>query len=132
MILVDTSVWIDFLTGAETPHRHELHRLIEEGDEVGLPEISLAEILQGIRSDTQFKKTKDYLLNFPIFGPAGVETYIQSSEIYRQCRRKGITVRSTIDCLITSIAIEKKAQLMQRDRDFENIAGVVGLKLYSV
>lgn len=132
MIVVDTSVWIDFLTGAESPHRHELHRLIETGQEIGLTEISLTEILQGIKSDILFSKTKNYLLDFPLLSPKGVETYVESAVIYKSCRRKGKTVRSTIDCLISAITREQNASLFHKDRDFDHIADCVGLRLYEI
>jgi len=132
MIVVDTSVWIDFLRGSESPHRHELHRLIKTGQEIGLTEISLAEILQGIKSDALFTKTKNYLMDFPLLCPRGLETYVESAVIYKSCRRKGKTVRSTIDCLISAITREHDASLFHKDRDFDHIADCVGLQLYEI
>ncbi|MDH3975695.1 MAG: PIN domain nuclease [Deltaproteobacteria bacterium] len=137
MIVIDTSVWIDFLTGAESAHRHELHRLIETGQDIGLTEVSLTEvslteILQGIKSDTLFNKTKNYLIDFPILRPKSIETYIESAIIYKKCRRKGKTVRSTIDCLISAITSEHDASLFHKDRDFHHIAQYTALRLYDI
>jgi len=130
MILVDTSVWIDFLKGANSKERRALHRLIEEEEDVSITEIILTEILQGIKEDKDFKRVKDYLLEFPIYGPEGIETYLRAAAIYRDCRKKGKTVRKTIDCIIAAICMENGLTLLHRDSDFELIAACTGLKCY--
>ena len=89
MILVDTSVWIDFLTGKEIPHRNLLHQMIEREEDICLSEIILTEILQGIRDDSIYASTKDYLFEFPIIIPRSTETYLEAAEIYRRCRKQG-------------------------------------------
>ena len=96
MILVDTSVWIDFLRGVESVHRQTLHRLIEDEEDISITEIILTEILQGIKKDKDFHTIKDYLLEFPIHRPKGVETYLKAARIYRDCRKKGKTIRKTV------------------------------------
>src|SRR3990172_1969300 len=103
MILVDTSVWVDFLRGKKSAQRHILHRLIEEEEDISITEIILTEIIQGISNDRDFQTIKDYLLEFPIYMPKGIETYLKAAEIYRTCRRKGKTVRKTVDCIIAAI-----------------------------
>jgi len=128
MILVDTSVWIDFLNGADSKERHALHRLIEEDENISITEIILTEILQGIKNDENFKKVKDYLLEFPIHQPKGAGTYLKAAEIYRHCRKKGKTVRKTVDCIIAAICIENNLILFHKDSDFENIKACAGLK----
>ncbi|MBI5682263.1 MAG: PIN domain nuclease [Deltaproteobacteria bacterium] len=128
MILVDTSVWIDFLTGRDTPHRRLLHRLLENEEEICITEIILAEILQGIKEDADYDTVKNYLLEFPIIKPNGIHSYIMAAEIYRKCRRYGKTVRKTIDCIIAAIAIENKVALFHNDVDFKVIKKQADLK----
>ena len=130
MILVDTSVWIDFLRGVNSPQRRTLHKLIEDEEDISITEIILTEILQGIKEDKDFKTTKDYLLEFPIHRPKGVETYLKAAEIYRDCRKKGKTVRKTVDCIIAAICIENSLTLLHKDSDFDLIAECSGLRCY--
>lgn len=132
MILVDTSVWIDFLGGKDTVHRHLLHQLIEKEEDVCITEIILTEILQGIRDDALFNTTKKYLLEFPVIKPKGIETYIKAAEIFRKCRKQGKTIRKTIDCIIASIAIENNFTLLHNDSDFEVIEKFSGLRTVEV
>ncbi len=132
MILVDTSVWIDFLKGAESRERHALHRLIEEEEEISITEIVLTEILQGIKEDEDFKRVKDYLLEFSVHGPKGIETYLKAAEIYRECRKKGKTVRKTVDCIIAAMCIENSLTLLHKDNDFDIIEECAGLKVLKV
>lgn len=129
MILVDTSVWIDFLRGVNSPQRRTLHRLIENEEDISITEIILTEILQGIKEDKDFKRVKDYLLEFPIYGPRGIETYLKAAEIYRDCRKKGKTVRKTVDCIITAICLENDLTLLHKDNDFELIGACIELKV---
>jgi len=132
MILVDTSVWVDFLRGMDSRERWTLHRLIEDEADVAITEIILTEILQGIKHDRDFRTTKDYLLEYPIYKPTGVETYLKAAWIYRDCRRKGKTIRKTVDCIIAAICIENDLALLHKDRDFDRIAACAGLKCFQV
>lgn len=132
MIVVDTSVWIDFFIGKETRQRHLLHQLIEKEEDICLTKIILTEILQGIKDDMIYEIIKSYLLEFPIIKPKGNETYIAAAEIYRKCRKQGKTLRKTIDCIIASIVKENDFALLHKDNDFEVIKKVVGLKIVKV
>jgi len=131
MILVDTSVWIDFLRGVDSPQRLILHKLIEEEADISITEIILTEILQGINNDKDFETLKDYLLAFPIYSEKGTETYLNSARIYRACRKKGKTVRKTIDCIIAAICVENGLTLIHNDSDFDTIGACTELKIYS-
>lgn len=124
MILVDTSVWVDLLKGAESPHRFVLHGLIDSERDVCLADIILTEVLQGIKSDRDFRMAKGYLLKFPVYGLDGIESYTSAALLYRRCRKKGVTLRGTIDCLIAQIAIDHGLVLFHKDRDYEQIAKV--------
>lgn len=128
MILVDTSVWIDFFRG--TGSARILHHLIEREESLCLTGIHLAEILQGIKEDRVHEQIQRHLLTFPIFLTNGVETYLHASDIFRTCRRRGKTIRKTVDCIISAISIENNLTLLHNDRDFDNIAKYTRLKIY--
>ncbi len=132
MILVDTSVWIDFLNGAHSKERHALHRLIEEEEDISITEMILTEILQGIKEDKDFKRVKDYLLELPIHRPKGTETYLKAAGIYRDCRKRGKTVRKTVDCIIAAICMENNLTLLHKDSDFELIRACTRLKVLRI
>ncbi|WP_297212673.1 MULTISPECIES: type II toxin-antitoxin system VapC family toxin [Thermodesulfovibrio] len=128
MLIVDTSVWIDFLRGEKTNACKTLRELINSEEEIYITEIILTEILQGIKDDKLYNLTKEYLLYFPVLKPKGIETYIRASEIFRSCKKQGNTVRKTIDCIIASIAVENKATIIHKDMDFEKIKESLELK----
>lgn len=132
MILADASVWVDFLRGEDSPERRLLHRLIEEEEDISMTEIILTEILQGVKHDGEFQTIKDYLLDFPIYRPKGIETYIHAARIYRDCRKKGKTVRRTVDCIIAAICIENDLTLLHKDSDFDLIQACTGLQIIQV
>jgi predicted nucleic acid-binding protein len=132
MILVDSSVWIDFFRGTDSIFQRKLHQLIEEEEDLCLTAIHLTEILQGIKSDTEFERTKRYLLSFPIFPFKTTDTYVHAARIYRTCQRSGNTIRKTVDCLIAAVAIENGLALFHNDKDFDKIAACTKLKTYAL
>lgn len=127
MALVDTTVWIDFFSGKSLKHVKILEKLITEKEDVCICGIILTEILQGIREETAYRKTKQLLGNL-IFLPMQYSSFILASEIYRKLRRKGITIRKTMDCMIAAVAIEHSVSLLHNDRDFVPIEKHLGLK----
>lgn len=132
MIVADTTVWVDFLEGRGTQQDHHLQRLIEEGAPVALTDVVYCEVLQGIVSDALYRKIREILLAFPILCVSGLETFEEASGIYRDCRKKGLTIRSTVDCLIAATCLQAGAELFHNDRDFEAIAKVRNLRLHPV
>ena len=130
MILVDTTIWIDFLQGTKSIFRKRLHQLIEQEEDLCLTAINLTEILQGIQIDTDFERTRRYLLSFPLFLVKDIDTHIHAARIYRACRRSGKTVRKTVDCIIAAVAIENDLTLFHNDRDFGKIAACTNLKVF--
>lgn len=132
MILVDTSVWIDFLNGRNTSHRKFLHDLLESEEDICLNEIILMEILQGIKEDKLHREVKGYLLAFNVLNSIPVESYIHASDIYRMCRKKGVTIRKSVDCLISAIALENNVPLLHNDSDFNKIAKYTDLKIIKI
>ena len=129
MVLVDTTVWIDFFADRSEPHVGKLQALIENDEDLSLCGVVLTEILQGIRTDTDFKKTKEYLDDL-IFLPMRRGTFVRAAEIYRSLRKKGITIRKPVDCIIASVAIEYDIHLLHNDRDFNYISKHSKLKVY--
>jgi len=130
MILVDTSVWVDLLRGVDSPSCRQLRRLIEAEEDLALTGIVITEILQGIAKEREFQMIRDHLLEFPVFEPKGVETYLTAAGIFRECRRKGKTVRKTVDCIIAAVCLENDLILLHQDADFDRIAACTGLKCY--
>jgi predicted nucleic acid-binding protein len=129
MVLVDTTVWIDFFAGRNEPHVTALQKLIEDEKDLSLCGVILAEVLQGIRSDTDFIKTKEYLGELIIL-PMRQITFLRAAEIYRSLRKKGLTIRKPVDCMIASVAIEYDIHLLHNDRDFDNIAKHSKLRIH--
>ncbi len=130
MIVVDTTVWIDFLEARNTLFDLHLKDLVERGESIGLTDLIYCEVLQGILDDTKFRHTRSILRAYPIFQVRGLRTFEHAVSIYRACRRRGLTIRKTADCLIAATCIETRAELYHNDRDFESIAKVRGLKIY--
>jgi hypothetical protein len=130
MILVDTSVWINFFNGPETKIVQLLSDLVEAEEDLCISEYILGEVLQGFKFDRDFETAMNHLLNFPVFFLPNLDSYIQAAQIYRKCRRQGITIRKTADCLIAQTAIENKLVLLHQDSDFDRIAQVCSLKIY--
>ncbi len=124
MILVDTSVWIDFLTRRAQPPAVEA----KITDLVTCPPV-VQEILQGFTDQTSYTSFEDRLLEFPCLSePVPLELYMKAAAIYREGRRKGYTIRSAVDCLVAAIAIEHGVPVWHRDRDFTAIARYTSLR----
>lgn len=123
MILVDSSVWIDFFNGNEGPETRRLEMLLDMGETVCVTQIILMEVLQGFRRDRDFRVARRHLGACDVIPPAGDSTFVDAASMYRLLRSKGITIRSSIDCLIACIAMEHRAVILHRDRDYPHIAG---------
>lgn len=130
MIVVDTSVWIDFLEAKGTSFDLHLTDLIRRGESLALTDLIYCEVLQGILDESAFRRARTILRSYPIFRMHGLDTFEHSARIYRDCRRRGFTIRKTVDCLIAATCMEAGAELYHNDRDFEVIAKVRDLKIY--
>jgi predicted nucleic acid-binding protein len=130
VIVVDTTVWIDFFNGAGTPEDRYLQRLITAGRSLALTDLIFCEILQGIREDAAFERTRGLLLLYPILRMERLATFEHAARIYRTCRTRGLTVRKTIDCLIAALCIEEDVELFHKDSDFDAIARVTPLGVH--
>ncbi len=129
-MLVDTSVWIPWLLGRETPFTRQLDTLLDQADALLAPAI-LQELLQGARSKAEIRRLHDEFSDQPMLR-AGDTTYWLAGELYARCRWQGVTIRSPHDCLIAALAIEHDTLLLHEDRDFEHIAEIEpGLRLWT-
>jgi predicted nucleic acid-binding protein len=127
MVMVDTTVWIDFFSAHSYPHVKTLENLILNREDICICGIILTEVLQGIRKDSEFRRTRDLFATL-IFLPMRYSSFLRSAEIYRKLRRKGITIRKPVDCMIASIAIENEIPLLHNDKDFLQIEKSFGLR----
>lgn len=129
MVLVDTSVWVDFFNGVSSREAGTLATLIAGDEPVAITGIIVTEILQGLKSDRQAEKIQNLLTAFEYLDEMPSQDYARAAKIYRDCRAKGLTIRSTIDCVIAQIAVTRDARLLAKDRDFEAIARTIPLRL---
>ena len=127
MILVDTSVWIDFFSSAPGATGRELRRMIADAEPLALAGIIVSEILQGLTRNVD--QIERHLRSWVLLEPAGFETYRNSAVIFRQARSRGLTLTTT-DALIAAIAMEKGVPLFTLDKDFARIARFTPLRLY--
>lgn len=128
MILVDSSVWIDFFSSSPGRAGAELRRMVEDAEPFALTGVVVAEVLQGLTKDA--KHIERYLAQWEMLEPRGFETYCQAATIYRTARAKGIAP-ATIDTLIAAIALEHNASVFTLDHDFSRIARITRLALYN-
>jgi predicted nucleic acid-binding protein len=126
MWIVDSSVWIDYFRGAETPATNLLHAALGR-QELGIGDIILCEVLQGFPAQHDYVRARTALLQFPVFTLGGIDIALQCAENYRTLRRQGITVRKTIDCLIATFTIARGFALLHSDRDFAPFEQYLGL-----
>ena len=125
MFLVDTSVWIDLLRQYDTGPVRILRSLFEQRLPYGITGIIYQEVLQGARSEMDFDKLREYLGTQCFYHPKeSVGSYAEAARLYADCRRQGITIRSTIDCLIARIAIEHELTLLHSDKDYIYLAQI--------
>jgi predicted nucleic acid-binding protein len=125
MILVDTSVWLDYFKGRQTEGVAKLAQALDEEKLCGLASVIYQEILQGADSEASFVRLRNYLKAQIFFQPAhSFESFAGAAQIYLRCRKEGITIRSAIDCLIAQIAMENEVWLLHSDKDFDYIAKV--------
>ena len=120
-VMIDTSVWIDFFKGSDTPQVNILTEYLETNEKIYLCPIIIQEILQGISNDNQSRKIKKYLMCFRILNDDSLESAIGAVKIYRNLRKKGISIRKSNDCLIAHYALKYSLKIIHDDRDFDMI-----------
>lgn len=129
MILVDTSVWIDYFNGVENRQTEILDRILSE-QSVLMGDIILTEILQGFDSDKDYRLAKQALDPLDCVHLGGKSLAIEAASNFRHLRSKGITIRKTVDMLIASWCIEHNVELLHNDKDFDRIARELPLRVF--
>ncbi len=128
MVIVDSSVWIDFLRAIRNRHTVWLDAALGNG-QIGLTSLILCEVLQGTRADADFEQSRQLLLSLPVYETVSVKLAIAAAQNFRLLRQQGITVRSVSDCLIATFCIHEGFQLLHRDRDFNAFQTHLGLQV---
>lgn len=129
MVIVDTTVWIDHLRGIPNPHSDWLNGQMRSR-RIGLTDLVLCEVLQGIREPAAFWEIRDELLRrFLLFETGGRDLAVAAAQNYRTLREQGHTVRKTIDCLIATFCLQGRHELLHRDRDFDAFERILGLRV---
>lgn len=128
MILVDSSVWIDFFRGDDTPEVDLLDRLLST-ERLAVGDLILTEVLQGFRDDKAFDQARRALAAFEFVALGGLEVAMLAATCYRRLQALGVTVRKTIDTIIACKCIHAGYTLLHADRDFDPFATHFGLKV---
>jgi predicted nucleic acid-binding protein len=128
LILVDSSVWIDYFKGTNTPQTEKLDSLLDH-ELLAIGDLILTEVLQGFDKERDFNLVSEMLTSLTIVELGGQEIAIQSARNFRALRRLGVTVRKTIDTVIATRCIESGHELLHNDRDFDPFAKHLGLRV---
>jgi hypothetical protein len=127
VILVDTSVWVDFFNGVATPESDYLSSSLGS-EPIAIGDLILTEILQGFRSDRDYRTARSLLDHLTVFELLNPHLAVKAADRYRRLRKRGITVRKTADAIIGSWCIENRFPLLYSDRDFDPMVEHLGLK----
>lgn len=128
MVIVDSTVWVDYLRGIHNPETDWLEREADN-QRLGLTDLILCEVLQGVRTDHQFDEVLKELLKFELFETGGEGLAVAAAQNFRIMRSKGRTIRKTIDCLIATFCIMRGHSLLHRDNDFRHFEELLGLSV---
>ena len=129
MIVVDSNTWAEFFNGVETPHVHRLDVALGNEEDLAVIPIIISEVLQGFRTDTGFERARRVLVSLPVIHPT-VECHERAAQLFRSLRRKGVTVRGAVDCVIAQTCLDVDSELLSPDSDFERIARHTPLRLW--
>lgn len=121
MILVDTTVWIDWFADRHGPAVDKLRAAIEQEEDLAVCGLVITEVLQGVRHDNDFEEIRTVLCDL-LFLPVSLATHIRAAQMYRACRRRGLTIRKPVDCIIAATCIENSAFILHNDRDFTHLS----------
>lgn len=128
MVIIDTTVWIDYFGGFVNNETAWLDQALGR-HRLGLTDVILCEVLQGIRDESAFAQVRDELLKFQMFPAGGSGLAIAAAQNYRTLRQRGVTIRKTIDCWIATFCLLSGHSLLHRDRDFDPFEKVLGLRV---
>ncbi len=128
MILVDTTVWIDFFAGRELPHVLKMRDLILDDASLAICGVILTEVLQGLPDDKTFARVEQSFR--PLISlPMADVVFVRAATIYRGLRKKGVTIRKSNDCMIAATALQYDCELLHNDKDFTQISAVCPLRI---
>jgi predicted nucleic acid-binding protein len=128
MVVVDSSVWIDFFCGAQRPGVGVLQQLLQHGEvRIVVPDLVLFEVLRGFRHERDHRQARTLMESLSIEDTGGARLALAAADHYRSLRRAGVTVRSAIDVLIASFCIEQGYSLLHNDRDFDAFVELRGM-----
>jgi predicted nucleic acid-binding protein len=131
MILVDSSVWIDFFNGARTVEADRLAELLADAAApIGLPDLALFEVLRGFSHERDYQAARRALASLPIVDIGGESQAQRAAALYRSLRARGTTIASPIDVLLAAYCIEHDHALLHRERDFDVLESLHGLKVW--
>ena len=129
MLVVDSSVWIDYFNGADQPAAQLLDELLDHGEvRIVVPDLILFEVLRGFRTERSLREARLLMEAFDIETAGGLDVARSAAAHYRDLRAQGITVRSPIDVLVATFCIENDYALLHRDRDFQAFEELRGLR----
>ena len=120
-VLIDTSAWVDFLNGVSSPERRAVADLLSGSHDLCTCGVVIAEVFQGLRKDKGRARLAELFRDLTFLEPEGIDLYFRAAELYRNLRKQGKTIRSTIDCLIMVLAEEHGCSVLARDRDMDTI-----------
>ena len=126
MVMVDSSVWIDYFNGRDTAQTSRLDDLLSS-EVIGLGDLLLVEVLQGFREDKDFQIAKQLLTSLTVFNLLGSDIAVKSADNFRSLRKRGLTVRKTADVVIATFCIENNYPLLFSDKDFIPFVNFLGL-----
>jgi hypothetical protein len=131
VIVVDTTVWIDYFAGrTDQPHVAELVRLIDADAGIALTDVIVGEILQDLRDEHTVRRVDTRLAAFDIVRLRTLDDFRNAAALYRHARSKGKTIRRTLDCLIATVCIREDCAILHNDRDFDHLAAVTDLVVH--
>ncbi len=128
MIIVDTTVWVDYLRGTSSPHAEWLEANLLAA-RLGLTDLILCEVLQGVVSDAHCDAVRKELQRFEVYETGTIALAMEAAANYRRLRAAGRTVRKTIDCLIATFCLVEGHALLHNDRDYDSFEEQLGLRV---
>lgn len=133
-VLIDTSAWIDFLNGVSSPERRAVADLLSGPHDLCTCGVVIAEVFQGLRKGKGRARLAQLFRDLTFLEPEGIDLYFRAAGLYRDLRKRGKTIRSTIDCLIMVLAEEHDCSVLARDRDMDTIlaSGLLSVRRWPV
>lgn len=129
MIVVDSNTWGDYFNGADRPHVARLREALRDEEDLAVLPIIVTEVLQGFRTDRGFRAAEQVLAALPAIHP-DLDCHVRAAKLFRLLRRRGVTVRGAVDCVIAQTCLDLDALLLSPDRDFARIAEHTALRIW--